>query len=198
MAINKPYMPEVDSLPLDRLEKIFNQAHSASLGQIGPQPALGQHSVALLSPGRLMRQFLAPAPNTMAPEMVKSMVDLLPNPPKRVVSIAFTANLLQADMRTVGAAIPFLGFLIGFAYIGHSVVVFEGHPSAYEVGIQGADMLLVDYDMIPFLPSGWVATAFKLMRKPEVNVYNATPKTPAERVQRIVNPNNNPFNRPNP
>lgn len=187
MSTQKCYMPDVDPIPTERLEEIFNLAHKTSLGL--------EHCVAMLSPGRLMRRFLAPAPNTMAPAMADTMKRILALPSKRVVAIGFTAVPIDADMQEVSAAIPFLGFLIGFAYIGHSVVLFEGNPLAFEAGIKGTDMLLVDYEMTPFLANRWTETAFRLMRTPEVNIYNAN-NPQHSRVQRIIDPINNPYNQP--
>ena len=196
MSTRNVYMPEVDDLPSDRLEQVFNLAHDTSLGKRGGVPAAaGQRCVAMISPGRLMRQFLTPPPNTMAPNMTEMMKSILALPPKRVVAIGFTATLVQADMKEVGAAIPFFGFLIGLAYIGHSVVLFEGHPLAFEGGVRGAEMLLVDSEMTPFLPDHWTETAFRVMKTPEVNIYNAD-NPQASRVQRIIDPIKNVFNNP--
>jgi len=54
-------------------------------------------------------------------------------------------------------------------------------------------MLLVDNTMVPFLPDHWTETAFRLMRIPEINIYNAD-NPPLSRVQRIIDPVNNIYN----
>jgi len=66
----------------------------------------------------------------------------------------------------------YLGFLLGFAYIGHAVWVFEGHPSALASGCRNADVLLVDGAMVPHLQQDWVAVASRAMRRPEIFVHD--------------------------
>ena len=72
----------------------------------------------------------------------------------------------------VGKAIPFLGMLVGFAYIGHAVWVFEGHQSALDAGCRDADILIVDSAMRPLLASGWDASAAAVMRNVNILVNN--------------------------
>ena len=185
-----PYMPRVDEFLPDDMVKKFDYAHAASLGYVViPDQQPGQHCVSLLTPGRLVRPIPAPPANSMSEANVQAILALLPLPPKRVVAVGFTVDLLRAEMKEIYTAIPFFGFLLGFAYIGHSVVLFEGHPSAFEYGVRGVDMLLVDFDMIPFLPNGWTAISFREMRTPEINVYNRL-NPQASLVQRIISTNN--------
>ena len=61
-------------------------------------------------------------------------------------------------------AIPFLGFLIGFAVAGHKVWIFEGDASSLEAGLAESDALLVDSAMLPSLPQDWMLVARKAMR----------------------------------
>lgn len=195
MTSPKVYMPRVDELPPDRLAHIFKHAHLVSLAEVEVSGHVaGQYYVALLTPGRMVRTIPAPPPNTMAQSQVQSILSLLPLPRKRVVAIAFMANALEADIKQLSATIPFMGFLLGFAYVGHSVVLFEGHPSAFESGVQGVDMLLVDHEITSLLPIGWTEIAFRVMRTPEVNVYNSH-NPQSSLVQRIVNPTNNIYYR---
>src|SRR5262245_60073524 len=119
MSIPKPYMPDVDALAPERLAQIFNTAYKVSAegsSDAGNLPK--QRCVVLLTPGRLARPLMAPPPGSMSAANVQAINALLPPPAKRVAAIGFTANLLQAGMPDISAAIPFLGFLIGFAYIG--------------------------------------------------------------------------------
>ena len=66
----------------------------------------------------------------------------------------------------------FLGMLLGFAYVGHAVWVFEGHPSALTEGCRDADVLLVDGGMLPFLAPDWHAVASHARRRPEIYVHD--------------------------
>jgi hypothetical protein len=72
----------------------------------------------------------------------------------------------------ISKAIPFFGMLLGFAYIGHAVWVFEGHSSALGHGCRNADVLLVDGAMVPFLQLDWQTVASRVMRRPEIYVHD--------------------------
>lgn len=72
----------------------------------------------------------------------------------------------------VSKAIPFIGMLLGFAYIGHAVWVFEGHASALSHGCREADVLLVDGAMVPHLANDWQSVVSSAMRKPEIYVHD--------------------------
>ena len=93
-----------------------------------------------------------------------------PDRQRYVVAIAYTE--LTAMKTNIAKAIPFLGILLGFAYIGHAVWLFEGHASALEHGCRDADVLLVDGGMVPYLSSDWQAAAARVMRKPEIYVHD--------------------------
>jgi len=123
----------------------------------------GERSVVIVTPGRLLMPVPAPEPGAVNPSSVEAVRKLLPpDPPLVVTAVSYThLGALLADKTR---AIPFLGFLVGFASIGHTVVVFEGHPSAFESGVRGSDVLLVDSGMLPFLPDGWAEAAFAVMR----------------------------------
>ncbi len=114
--------------------------------------------------------------------MVQSVENILPSSSlSNVVAVALTDVRAPGAVEDVAMAVPFLGFLMGFEYIGHNVVVFEGHPSAFTQAMTETDFLLVDARMIPFLQKDWIDTAFKGMRKPEIRVYQ-----PNGQVQKIV------------
>lgn len=59
--------------------------------------------------------------------------------------------------------IPFRGILNGWAYLGHNVMVFEGHPAAFESGVRDSDVLLVDSGMLPFIQFNWADVARRVM-----------------------------------
>jgi hypothetical protein len=186
-----PHMPEVDVLPPEKLEPVFAQAAEINTnkrggGLFGLQTPPRQ--IAIITPGRMVAQLSCPAPNSMDKNRVRQIEHILPaQPPRKVVAIAYTelAALMGPDKKmsvpSVSRAIPFIGFLLGFGYIGHTVIIFEGHPSALAIGLRGADLLLVDALMIPALQKDWVDIAYDVMRSPTINVYQ-----PDGRVQQIV------------
>jgi hypothetical protein len=60
--------------------------------------------------------------------------------------------------------IPFLGTLEGFVQIGHAVILFEGHTSAFSSICENADLLLIDHEMIPYLQPDWIGVLSSVMR----------------------------------
>jgi len=102
--------------------------------------------------------------------------------PRHIAVIAFTE--IKALQQDISQAIPFVGLLLGFAYIGHAVWVFEGHPSALAAGCRDADLLLVDSGMLPYLPGGWSDTAASAMRRREIYVHDRA----AFQLKRVVLP----------
>lgn len=123
----------------------------------------GQRSVVIVTPGRILMPVPAPAPGSVPRSSEEAVREMLPpDPPLNISAISYTH--VQALLEDQAKAIPFLGFLTGFASIGHTVVVFEGHPSAFESGVRGADVLLVDSGMLEFLQGDWTEVAFRVMR----------------------------------
>jgi hypothetical protein len=99
----------------------------------------------------------------MSPQHVQAIEKIAPaGSPLNIAVIAFTQ--LDALMEKEQQAIPFLGYLLGLSYVGHTVVVFEGHPSAFKAGCRNADLLIVDAAMVPHLQGDWMAAAWGVMR----------------------------------
>jgi len=163
-------MPEVDIPP--NLEQIFDDARRAAAGE-GPQPpstAPGRH-VIVVTPGRMLMFHPCPPAGSMPAPQVASIEKMIPSATKRnIVAIAHTE--LAALQKDIARAIPFLGILMGFAYIGHSAWVFEGHPSAMAAGCRDADVLIVDGAMLPHLAADWKAAALGVMRTKEIYVHD--------------------------
>jgi hypothetical protein len=166
---NAVRMPEVDEP--DDIGAVFATARRAASGE-GEQPPVspGRH-VIIVTPGRMLKFQPCPPVGSMAAPKVASIEQMIPSNPKRnIAAIAFTE--VEAIAKNADKAIPFLGILLGFAYIGHAVWVFEGHPSALAAGCREADVLLVDGAMVPWLQSEWAAVAAKAMRRPEIYVHD--------------------------
>jgi tetratricopeptide (TPR) repeat protein len=172
----QPYMPNVKVFSGTDLANMFQQARNLARGKSPtgtPQSeADGQKYLTLILPDRNMRRISTARPNAMARTAVEGILNILPLPSKYVVGIALNDKLTTAAPEQLIKAIPFFGFLAGMAYVGHTVVIFEGHPTAFEEGVRGADQLLVDREMIPFLNPHWVEIAFSVMRTPRIDVYN--------------------------
>jgi hypothetical protein len=111
-----------------------------------------------------------PPPGSMPPAQVTSIEEMMsPQVKRNIAAIAFTEFRVPTD---ITKNIPFLGILLGFAYIGHAVWVFEGHRSALQAGCRDAEVLIVDGGMIPHLQEDWIAAAEAVMRTREIHVHD--------------------------
>jgi hypothetical protein len=168
-AAAAPRMPEV-SIRSD-IQEVFARLRSSAAAP-GAEGGL-----AILKPDRthLLMPRLAASPSLET--MAGNMDRLIPGAVKRNIAvIAYTVFDNPAGaapgLAEVSKAIPFLGILVGLSYIGHTVWVFEGHPSALAAGCSEADVLVVDSAMRAFLPSGWDAAAAAVMRNPNILVHD--------------------------
>ena len=160
--IFQPHMPDVDGSP--KIEEIFDKARKAAAEDTTPTKGKNRH-VVVVTPGRMLMLQPCPAPGKMNKEAVESVEKIMSSKTKRNVAvIAYTQlDALQAGL---AQAIPFFGLLMGLAYIGHSVWVFEGHSSALVAGCREADLLIVDNQVVPFLQEDWINVASTAMRRP--------------------------------
>jgi hypothetical protein len=165
----EPRMPEVDER--SDIEAIFAQARSAATGAVAAPGASSGRHIVIVTPGRILKLQPCPPPGSMPVNQVQQIETIIPPTIKRnVAAIAYTElTALQSD---AAKAIPFLGMLLGLAYIGHSVWVFEGHASALAAGCRDADVLLVDAAMVPHLAADWHRVAGGTMRHPEIYVHD--------------------------
>ncbi len=167
-----PRMPVVD-VPPD-LEERFQKAWRIASGR-DPIPHLaaiaeGQRHLVIVTPGRIVMIKPCPRPGSMPAGAVAAIEKIAPpSKPLNIAVVAFTD--LRAVRENFAKAIPFAGYLLGLPYIGHNVLVFEGHPSALRAGCRDADMLIVDEAMVPVLQSDWLTVAWSVMRAPQVLVF---------------------------
>ncbi|HAF61884.1 MAG TPA: hypothetical protein DCK95_06115 [Anaerolineaceae bacterium] len=148
----KVHMPEVDIR--GGLDKIFSQAKQ--LAEEETILADGSHlrHVVIISPGRLLLIKDSYPPDTLPSENRTVLEELIPS--HRSLKIAvITYTFLDALRLDVRKAIPFFDYLLGFTCIGHAVWIFEGHSSVLEMGCHGADFVLIDQRMLPFLEPDW-------------------------------------------
>jgi hypothetical protein len=150
----EPHMPGVD-VPPD-LQGVFAKARI--------EIASGdERRVGIVTPGRMIMFVPAPRPGSIAKEFVAQVSQLLPS--AKPLNITFVGHTrLEALMQDKAKCIPQLGQLLGFAYLGHSVIVFEGHPSAFEYALRDSDVLMIDSGMLPFLHKDWLDVALRVAR----------------------------------
>jgi hypothetical protein len=186
--IFEPHMPGVDLL--SDMEGFFVQARElleaestdelvqkAGLGLLTPpentggKTPKGQRHVAVITPGRMISLAPAPLPNTKSEKELAPIKSILPSEkPLQITAISYTKLEAYMEDKTKTKCIPFLGFLLAFAYLGHNVIVFEGHPSALEFGVKNSDALFMDSAMLPFMGDNWADVVFKSM-KPNPRVF---------------------------
>ena len=170
MADGAVGMPEVD-VPPD-LEERFAKAWRVASGHDPASPDDGgeQRHIVIVTPGRMLMSKPCPRPRSMKGEAVQAIEKIAASAmPLRIAVIAFTQ--LDRLMKNLPDTIPFAGYLLGLAYVGHTVVVFEGHPSALRAGSRGADMLIVDEAMVPHLQKDWATTAWSALSGSQILVF---------------------------
>lgn len=173
--IFQPHMPGVELLSdMDALFAVARRLSATGEYPAGDEPLpaedaaeveklKGQHAVVIVTPGRILMPVAVSDPGSVPEKMVEGVSRMLPPDRPRVVTV-ISYTYVPALIGDQSKAIPFLGFLSGFAMIGHTVVVFEGHPSAFESGVRGSDVLLADSGMLPFVQDDWKEVAFRVMR----------------------------------
>ncbi|HEY59503.1 MAG TPA: hypothetical protein G4N92_02280 [Anaerolineae bacterium] len=156
-----PRMPEVDVRP--DIEQVFVRARQEAEKETVLPDGTHLRRVIIVTPGRLLVAKDSFPPGSMPQKNLEVFESLVPSRDKRRIAvIAYTyLEALKADIRK---AIPSFDYLLGFAYQGHTVWVFEGHVSALEAGCRDADLLLVDSAMLPYLVPDWHKRAKKSMR----------------------------------
>ena len=160
-------MPEVDEVP--DIEEVFDKARNAALG-VEPTEQKGRN-VIVVTPGRMLMLQPCPAPGSMASSQVAAVEGMIPPKVKRnIAAIAYTE--LSALRSDISKTIPFFGILLGFAYIGHAVWVFEGHASALAAGCKDANVLIVDGEMVPHLQADWASVASNVMKGREIDIHD--------------------------
>ncbi|HTD44010.1 MAG TPA: hypothetical protein VK687_07505 [Bryobacteraceae bacterium] len=150
----EPHMPEVD-VPPD-LQGVFTKARIEIAS--GDERRIG-----IVTPGRMVMLQPAPPPGSIPKEFVAQVSQLLPS--AKPLNITFVGHTqLEALMQDKAKCIPQLGQLLGFAYLGHNVIVFEGHSSAFEYAVRDCDVLMIDSGMLAFLQPDWLDVALRAAR----------------------------------
>ena len=110
--------------------------------------------------------------------MVEAVKPVIPSEQPRNVAAIAAHGALSADpsnkpaLREIAKRVPFFGLLIGLAYTGHAVWIFEASPELVTAGCEDADVLIVDSDAIAAFPQGWAVDAALVMRNPNMLVYD--------------------------
>jgi hypothetical protein len=148
----------------DNLAGVFANARRISSGT-HPDFLSSEKRVAILTPGRAIITIPALPKEQVLPKTLSAVEAFLGSKSRDIIVISWTRlDALMEDERGKLQCIPFLPQLCTFAAAGHTVVVFEGHPSALEAGLLDTDVLVVDSAMVPFLQPDWLKLAASVMR----------------------------------
>jgi hypothetical protein len=168
-------MPQVD--PVADFAGCMAKARELSSGVIDvPGQEKGQCRVALIMPGRLIMAIPCPPAGAVTNEMLMGVRQIVPSDPKLAITVIGFNDITKQNALTpeqINGLIPFLGYLVGLAYDGHNVVVFEGHPSALQAGCKNADLLIVDQRMILFLQNDCGRSASSVMKTQRILVFGS-------------------------
>ncbi|HMF14951.1 MAG TPA: hypothetical protein VKE94_21695 [Gemmataceae bacterium] len=159
------YMPNVETA--GNLDELFAKARQMSNGEHAPPGYSNGRSAALVTPGRLVMAIPCPPSAPTTPGAVEGVRRLVPLEPKQTITVIAFNDLVKFGSLSpleVNAHIPFLGYLLGMVFDGHTVVIFEGHPTALAAGCRGATLLIVDEVMVPLLQKDWPDIASKSMQ----------------------------------
>jgi|SRR5579859_2079288 len=151
---------------------LFAQARKAVVGGIEPLPDAppDQRYVVIITPGRMLMQQPCPMAGSLPPDMIAGLEQIVPSKPSLNITV-IGLNDVPALLSNISQTIPFFGYLLGLCYVGHNVLVFEGHPDAYEAGVADADLVIADDGMLPFLQLNWAEVALNSPRAPRVLVF---------------------------
>ena len=159
-----PRIPEVDTRP--GIGAIFSRAREAAAQTHLGEDGIERRQVIIITPGRLLVAKDSPLVEDIPVDLLTLLSELVP--PQPFINIAVLAytylDALKVDIRRT---VPFFDFLLGFAALGHTVWVFEGHTSALSAGCSEADLLLVDSGLLPALEAHnpeWREQALQAMR----------------------------------
>lgn len=138
----------------------------------------GNRGVSLVRPNQTHYILPAPLPGTINEQMVNAVKNMVQSDLPRNIAAIAAADALAGDsskkptVPEVARHVPFFGLLIGLAYVGHPVWIFEGLPSMMPAGCEDADVLVVDSNAVATLPAGWAEDAALVMRNPNILVFD--------------------------
>lgn len=165
-----PCMPTIS--PKRDVRRCFADARRLSAG------THGLRRVVVIAPDGTLVNVPVPEPGDADPSLIRDVRAALAPENEPVTGLAITAINCTLGVQRLGRSfhkmltlLPNLSYLVGAACLGNTVVSFEGHPNAFAVGCEEADMLILDEGMIPFLQPDWAAVALTKLRQPRIILF---------------------------
>jgi len=175
--IFQPFLQGVELF--EDMDLVFQEARQLAAGEHpdtgAPELDQAKRGVAVVTPGRLIMLDPCPDPANVPENELLPMLAMLPSKSPLNISV-ISHTRVEALTEDMTKAIPFRGYLLAWATGGHNVIVFEGHPSAFDSGVRDADVLLMDSGMVQFVQLDWVKAAERVMR-PEGKIFLHDHKT---------------------
>jgi hypothetical protein len=166
----EPCMPEVDR-EVNLVDLFAHTRSRLAFERPTPTAQPGQRCIAIVTPAREVAVVDGLLPGTAPDRFVETARFFLPfNRPLNITAIGYCGSkpLKRDDLKRL----PFVAAMLSFTYVGHSVVVFEGHSSGFEAALRGADVLMVDSYMLPHLQHDWFAVSRQVLgRNGRVRVF---------------------------
>lgn len=141
--------------------------------------AAANRVVSLLRPNQVLYGLAAPAPGTINPQLEAGVRAMVSDEQQRnIAALAAPGALSAGDLgkapvvAEIARQVPFFGLLVGLAYIGHAVWLFEASADMVPVGCEEADVALIDSNAVPNMPQGWAADIGAIMRNPNILVFD--------------------------
>lgn len=156
----------VSQLPKDELQNIFQDV----LTRIDEGITQQIHTLAILTPQREVVYRKCPPKGSLPKQLEDMATSMLP--PETPCKVAVICNTSALSHCHPSEAVPFFSLLLGLAYIGHKVVLIEGHKDAILVFCKDVDVCIVDEAMIPFLEDSWRDSLKKLVKNEEVYIFD--------------------------
>ena len=115
----------------------------------------GEQFLPVITPGRMIVLIPAFFDKNSKKEWVQDVGSILPKQKNLRITVVshtymqdYVNNELTQEERlaSVVKSIPFTGQLAAFTGVhGHSVVIFEGHPSVFAAGVKNSDVLFIEF-----------------------------------------------------
>jgi hypothetical protein len=140
--------------------------------------AEGSHGVSVVRSELVHYIVPAPPQGTIGEQMIAGVKAVLNSEQPRNIAAIAPADALAGDparppaLPEIARHVPFFGLLMGLAYLGHTVWIFEAVASLLADGCEDADVLIVDSNAIATLPSGWSENVSGVMRNANILVYD--------------------------
>lgn len=137
--------------------------------------ARGQRGVVIMRSNGGPAVMPAPPPTPQLQQMASKLAAIIPADRQRTIAVlADTSFAARPNVSPLEAnqAIPFFGMLIGFAFLGHAVMVIQAAPALLEAGCREADFLLLDSAIVEKLPPDFVQRASAVMRNANIAIHN--------------------------